>query len=560
MKKWLVLIIILLIIVTSTVVFAFESLKVIVNGQQIQLSTNVLIDKQITMVPLRDITEALGGAVEWNNEEQSIIVSKNEEKAWLKINSKMGLINGRGITLDLPPKIVNRTTMVPLNFILEFFSAKAEMDEESRTLRIYDNKFGFPLTAISKILVEPKSGMILYEKNAHEKLKVGSVNKIMTLIIIYKALEENLISWEDTVMISENASSMGGSQVFFETNEKQTVETLVKSIVIMSANDSTIAVAEHIAGSENAFVELMNKKAQQLGMKETYFVNATGLPAEGQITSAYDIAIMSRELITKHPEIFEFSTILQDTMFRKTQQLGEIEFLLINANRLLKIYEGSTGLKTGYTIEAGHCLVGTAKRNGLSLITVVLGAPDSTTRYKEAIEMFDYGFNDYNVLKMKTSIEKDITEQSNHLINKNIQNDLYQVSVPNEWNEEIIIANGRPTHQLYFKKGQKEIGGIQILGYYPDEPISHIHPNHSSIIFSKKLDGFFTETLLTKLETTPPAASGDNTVTEMIHIYFLLKDENIAYDIWFNSHDVDEQTVLEIAKSFQLKSSSISND
>lgn len=399
MKKYLVLVIILSIIVTSAVVFAFEPIKVIVNGQQIQLSTNVLIDKQITMVPLRDIFEAFGGELDWNDEEQSIIARKNEDTAWLKIDCKIGLINGRGITLELPPKIVNYKTMVPINFILKFFNAKAEMDEEKRTLNIYNHKSGFPLTAKCKILIEPKSGIILYEKNAHEKLKVGSVNKIMTLLIIYDALEENQISWEDTVIISENASSIGGSQIFLETNEEQTVEALVKSIVMMSANDSTLAMVEHIAGSEEAFVGLMNKKAQELGMKETYFINSTGLPAEEQFTSAYDIAIMSRELTTKHAEIFEFSIILQDTMLRKTEQLGETEFYLINTNKLLRIYEGATGLRTGYTSKAGFCLVGTAKRNGLSLLTVVLGAPDSTTRYKETIAMFDYGFNNYNVIK-----------------------------------------------------------------------------------------------------------------------------------------------------------------
>ncbi len=247
------------------------------------------------------------------------------------------------------------------------------------------------LESPSVILMEPSTGQILYEKNADEQRHPASVTKVMTLLLVFEEIGSGKMKLEDTVTISEHAASMGGSQCFFETGETQTVEDMIKCIIIASGNDAAVAMGEHIAGSEEAFVKRMNEKAAELGMVNTNFVNACGLDAEGHLTTARDIAIMSRELTTKYPEIFQYSTIWMDTITHVTRR-GASEFGLSNTNKLLKTYPYCTGLKTGYTSEAGFSISATASKDGIDLIAVVMGASTKEIRNSEVCKLFDYGF------------------------------------------------------------------------------------------------------------------------------------------------------------------------
>ena len=215
--------------------------------------------------------------------------------------------------------------------------------------------------------------------------------KIMTLLLIYEAEADGRINWDDEVVVSEHAASMGGSQVYLETGEIQTVGTMTKCIAVASANDGAVAMAEHIAGSEEAFIEMMNQKAKELGMEETHFENASGLDSDNHVTSAYDIAVMSKELTTKYPKVFELTSIWMDSIIHHTAR-GDEEFGLTNTNKLIPWYEGATGLKTGSTSKALYCLSGTATRNGLDLIAVVMAAPDYKTRFHEVMKMFRLRF------------------------------------------------------------------------------------------------------------------------------------------------------------------------
>lgn len=257
-----------------------------------------------------------------------------------------------------------------------------------------------PLTLESKsaVLMDAATGTVLYEKNSHEAMPPASVTKVMTLLLIYEAEEAGQFKWEDSVQVSEHAAGMGGSQVFLEPGEMQTAADMTKCIAIASANDAAVAMAEFVAGSEEAFVERMNQKAEELGMEDTHFVNACGLDVDGHETSAYDIALMSRELMTRFPEIQEYTTTWQDTIIHKTRK-GESEFGLTNTNKLIKWYEGATGLKTGSTGKALYCLSGTAERNGLHLIGVVMAAPDFKVRFQETMKLLDYGFANYTAQK-----------------------------------------------------------------------------------------------------------------------------------------------------------------
>lgn len=243
----------------------------------------------------------------------------------------------------------------------------------------------------SAILMEGATGKIIYKKNPNERLNPASITKIMTLLLIYENLDNGKIKSLDKVTVSEHAASMGGSQVFLEPNEQQSVETMIKCISIASANDAAVAMAEHIGGSEEAFVNKMNKRAKELGMKDTHFVNCCGLDVEGHYSSAKDVAIMSKELITKYPEIIKYTTTWMDTITHTTRK-GESEFGLTNTNKLVRTYKGITGLKTGSTSLAKYCLSATANRNGVDMIAVVMGAPDHKLRFMEASKLLDYGF------------------------------------------------------------------------------------------------------------------------------------------------------------------------
>ena len=243
----------------------------------------------------------------------------------------------------------------------------------------------------SVILMEASTGSVIYEKNADERLRPASVTKVMTLLLIFDALEAGKINLTDEVTVSEYAASMGGSQVFLEAGEKQTVDTMIKCIAVASANDASVAMAEYVWGSEAEFVNKMNERAQSLGMKNTTFINCCGLDADNHMTTARDIALMSRELITKYPQIHDYSTIWMDTITHVTRR-GESEFGLTNTNKLMKQYEWATGLKTGSTSLAKCCLTATAERNGIELIAVVMAADTSKNRFADAIALLNYGY------------------------------------------------------------------------------------------------------------------------------------------------------------------------
>ena len=252
---------------------------------------------------------------------------------------------------------------------------------------------GLTLSCASAVLMEKETGTLLYEQNAHEKLEPASVTKIMTLLLVMEAVDSGQISLDDTVAVSAYAAGMGGSQVYLKEGEQMTVSELIKCVTVVSGNDCAVALAEHLSGSEAAFVARMNQRAQELGMTDTNFVNCTGLPAPGHVTSAYDIALMSRELILHHPSIRDYTTIWMDSIRDGT-------FGLTNTNRLVRFYQGATGLKTGSTDSALYCMSATAERDGMELIAVVMKAPTSAQRFEDAKVLLDYGFASYALVSV----------------------------------------------------------------------------------------------------------------------------------------------------------------
>ncbi|MDU6264514.1 MAG: D-alanyl-D-alanine carboxypeptidase family protein [Anaerocolumna aminovalerica] len=269
-------------------------------------------------------------------------------------------------------------------------------------MKVYAEPENNPLeiTSDAAVLIEGSTGQIIYEKNKDEKLRPASVTKVMTLLLIFEAIDSGKIKLTDQVTVSEHAASMGGSQVYLEPFETQDVNTLIKCISIASANDASVAMAEMLAGSEESFVAMMNERAKELGMLNTNFVNACGLDEDNHYTTAYDIALMSRELITKHPEISQYATVWMDTFVHTTRK-GQTEFGLTNTNKLIKQYNGITGLKTGSTGLAKYCLSATAKRNGMDMIAVILAAPSTKVRFSEAAKLLDYGFANCSIFKDK---------------------------------------------------------------------------------------------------------------------------------------------------------------
>ena len=261
----------------------------------------------------------------------------------------------------------------------------------------HENITDLGLKSKSAILMEASTGDILYEQNSDEKLPPASITKIMTLLLIYEAERDGKIKWDDKVTVSQHAASMGGSQVFLEEGETQTAADMTKCIAIASANDAAVAMAEYIGGSEDGFVELMNSRAKELGMDNTEFKNACGLDTEGHITTAKDIALMSKELIKNFPDIIKYTTTWQDTINHTTRK-GTTEFGLTNTNKLIRWYDGATGLKTGSTGNAKYCLSATADKNGMELIAVIMAAPDNKSRFSEAIKLLDYGYANYSVV------------------------------------------------------------------------------------------------------------------------------------------------------------------
>lgn len=265
-----------------------------------------------------------------------------------------------------------------------------------------DKSSGLSVDARSAVLMEASTGTILFKQNEHEAMPPASVTKIMTMLLAYEAIEEGKMGEDDIVTISENASGYGGSTIFLETNEKIPVKQLLKGMAVQSGNDSAIAIGEYVGGSQEGFVNLMNEKAKELNMNDTHFVNPCGLDADGHLTSANDVAIMSRELITKYPQVLDLTSIWFDTLIHQRKN-GEEETSLTNTNSLINWYEGANGLKTGFTSKAMYCLSATAERNGLKLIAVVMGAKDKQTRTNEIVKLLDYGFGNYSLFSKKTS-------------------------------------------------------------------------------------------------------------------------------------------------------------
>ena len=275
------------------------------------------------------------------------------------------------------------------------------------------NLTGLELSAESAVIMEASGGQVLLEKNADEKKPPASVTKVMTLLLIFDALADGTITPDTEVTTSEYAASMGGSQVFLEAGEKQTVDTMIKCIAVASANDACVAMAEKIAGSEPAFVEKMNQRSAGLGMTNTHFVNCNGLDTEGHLTTARDIALMSRELITKYPQIEDYSTIWMENITHTTAK-GSSEFGLSNTNKLIRQYEYATGLKTGSTSGAKFCLSAPARKDGVNMIAVVMAEPDSKTRIKDAIAMLNYGFGKCSIYQDEKALEKIVYAEVKH--------------------------------------------------------------------------------------------------------------------------------------------------
>ncbi len=336
---------------------------------------------------------------------------------------------------------------------------------------------GPEIEAPCAILTEASTGRVIYEKNADESLHPASITKIMTLLIIFDAIDDGSISPEDTVTVSEHAASMGGSQVFLEPGETQTVETMIKCIAIASANDACVAMAEHISGSEDAFVQSMNERAEALGMNNTHFVNCCGLDADGHMTTARDVAIMSRELIMAHPAIHDYSCIWMDTITHVTRR-GESEFVLNNTNKLLKQYEWATGLKTGSTSLAKFCLSATARRNDIELISVIMASPSGKTRVSDSIALLNYGYgicslyHDNNmpsidVIPIKGGIRSDISveysSQMNYLFTDKYDASLIESHAEYLEDLEAPVQKGDVIGQLTYTYDGKFMDSIDII-------------------------------------------------------------------------------------------------
>ena len=284
----------------------------------------------------------------------------------------------------------------------------------------------------SALLMEKQTGTVLFAQDEHTPREPASVTKIMTLLLVMEAIDSGALSYDDVVTGSAHAAGMGGSQIWLKENEQMTVRDLLKAVCIVSGNDAAVALAEHLAGSEDAFVERMNARAQELGMNDTHFVNCTGLPAAGHLTSACDIALMSRELILHHPDIRQFTTVWMDS-------LRGGESMLVNTNKLIRFYDGATGLKTGSTGSAGYCLSATAEKNGMELIAVVLKGKTSDERFSDAKSLLNYGFSTWSLvtvtpdevlppvpvmLGVRGTVQPVLTSENTLLVEKTLANGL----------------------------------------------------------------------------------------------------------------------------------------
>lgn len=356
-------------------------------------------------------------------------------------------------------------------------SSSADTATEDTENAAADSSASVSLSSPSALLMEASTGTIIYEKDAHAILHPASITKIMTLILIFDALEAKTIALDDVVTVSEYAASMGGSQVFLEPGENQTVETMIKCISVASANDACVAMAEFIAGSEDAFVARMNERAAGLGMKDTNFVNCCGLDVDNHMTSAYDVALMSRELITKYPQIHNYSTIWMENITHVTKN-GSKEFGLTNTNKLIKQYAYANGLKTGSTGLAKYCVSATAVKDDIQLIAVIMAAPDYKVRFQDAASLLDYGFGICRLYQDDTPpVLPELTVRGGTKKNVSLSyegsfsyldtagNDLGQmqkeITLPKEVHAP--IEKGKEAGTLHYHLNGKEVGAIRIL-------------------------------------------------------------------------------------------------
>lgn len=319
------------------------------------------------------------------------------------------------------------------------FAEEMNETQEEDEKQAEEAKEGVSITAPEGILMEASTGKVIFEKNADEVRPPASVTKIMTLLLIFDAIDAGKITLDEEVQVSEFAASMGGSQVFLEPGEIQTVETMIKCIAVASANDACVAMAEHICGSEEEFVNKMNERAKSLGMENTNFVNCNGLDTDGHETSARDIAIMSRELITKYPQIHDYSMIWMENITHHTAK-GDSEFGLTNTNKLVRQYQYTTGLKTGSTDKAKFCVSATAKKNEMEMIAVIMAAENSKERFKDAMTLLNYGFG-----KCVKYIDDGIEALPNAEVERGEKDEL---SVRQKEKFEYIDTNGQDLSQI----------------------------------------------------------------------------------------------------------------
>ena len=334
----------------------------------------------------------------------------------------------------------------------------------------------------SAFLMDAATGTVLYEKNAHEPLAPASVTKVMTMLLIMEAIDAGKIGWDDTVTASESAAAKGGSQIYLKVGETMSVSDMVKSIAVSSANDCACAMAEHLAGSESAFVDMMNTRAKELGMNDTNFVNCTGLDdspeAANHRTSAHDIAIMSRELLKNHPDIKKFTTVWMDTVRNGA-------FGLSNTNKMIRFYNGATGLKTGFTSGAGYCLSASAQREGMELIAVVMGSETSAHRFNTCKGMLDYGFANFALVTADTeqSLEVPVklgkmsvataepAERPQLLVDKS-QKSLVTTQVTLEESVAAPVSRGQRLGTLTIQAGEQVLAQVPLVAKEPVERLS----------------------------------------------------------------------------------------
>ena len=322
-----------------------------------------------------------------------------------------------------------------------------------------DNEISLAANAKSAILIEPTTGKIIFEKNSHEKLAPASMTKIMSMLLIMESIDNGVIKWNDKVTVSKNASSMGGSQILLEEGEIMTVHDLFKGIAVASGNDAVVAMAEYIAGSEEEFVNMMNKKVKELGLKDTVFKNPHGLDTANHYSNAYDMSMIAKELV-KHEKVFEFTSIYEDYLRKGTKR----ELWLVNTNKLIRFNPIVDGLKTGFTSEAGYCLTATAKKNNMRLISVVMGEPDTATRSSETTSLLDYGFAKYkaeNIVNKNTIIDKLEVEKALKKVNIVPMNDYSIILEKTKKIGKITYDLDLDNIKLPIKKGKK-IGKLTI--------------------------------------------------------------------------------------------------